>query len=84
LSQQTVAITSLRKIGPKASPAVPQLIRGLNGEVIETRYQSARTLEVIGTNAVSAIPILKARLNDASVLVRSASLRALEAITGAP
>ena len=70
-------------IRQQAQTTVPALIRLLQDEDAQTRYEAAYGLARFGNDSASAVPILKTALADENRYVRNHSAEALKAIGNA-
>jgi UDP-N-acetylmuramyl pentapeptide phosphotransferase/UDP-N-acetylglucosamine-1-phosphate transferase/HEAT repeat protein/lysophospholipase L1-like esterase len=68
------------KAGGPAPPALPELVRLLQGPAPETRAAAAWAIARLGADARSALPALEAALRDPSEGVRVAAVAALGAV----
>jgi HEAT repeat protein len=76
-------VSALRKFGPAAGPAVPELIEyGRAGAVGTPRTDLARTFAAIGPAAKAAEPLLKEWAKDEDEYLREAAADALARIAG--
>ncbi|WP_406695840.1 HEAT repeat domain-containing protein [Singulisphaera sp. Ch08] len=71
------ALHRLKRLGPRAAPAVPVLISGLAAREPRIRKESAQVLSRIGPAASRAVHALVAALNDPDGDVRTEAARAL-------
>jgi len=75
------ALARIARLGPKAKPAVPQLIKALKDPDQVVRQLAAYALGQIGPDAKEAVPALKeAFQSDPAMKVKTAALNALRAI----
>jgi len=84
-SQETVSIARwLQKLGPKAAPAVPALVKTLASDDVDTRLNVPMTLACIGADAAVALPRLRElQTADAVSAVRENTEKAIQAIESA-
>jgi hypothetical protein len=73
-TEAETAVDSLGRIGPKALPALVEL---LSGQDERLRAAAARAIAIMGPPAKDAVPDLTAALSDPSSRVRKYALRAL-------
>jgi predicted component of type VI protein secretion system len=76
------AAYAIASMGPKAAPAVPALIKGLEDSESTVRYACAIALREIGPDAKEAVEPLKKLLDDRSEDVVSMARKAIKAISG--
>ena len=74
------AARTLYELGPKASAALPALIKALGDENREVRVKVIETLANIGPDAKAAVPSLAELLEDPDEVVRAAAAEGLSAI----
>jgi HEAT repeat protein len=75
-----IAVEGLRRMGPRAAPAVPALVKTLQDQRDQDRSAAAHALGEIGTAAGEAIPALKVLMRDEDSGVRDAAALALRKI----
>jgi len=72
-----LAVQVLRRIGPDAAPAVPELVEALKDPDVAFRREVLFTLAAIGPAAKAAVPALVAMLSDTNEELRPAACYAL-------
>ena len=83
--QRTLSVARwLQKLGPKAAPAIPALVKTLASDDVDTRLNVPMTLACIGADAAVALPRLREiQTGDADSAVRENSEKAIQAIESA-